>query len=379
MSPSSESSTRPQVLLAILTDLSVDHRCHKWAVSLREAGYEPVIFCDKPLHPLGSAWDGFDVRILTRGSHMRRFFPTFLEFFAKLLPELFRSRARVWISLDAPPLFWLALWGKVLGRTVVYDSHELYLETPLVRSRPSRRLFWTLWEDGGFALIRRGVTVSPLILGRLRSRHPGVRFHLLPNMPRRPEAFAPAPPSPATLRPGEPVRLVYQGGLRAASGLPELFIALSTRPGFTLDVYGGGGEDAALRAAARAEGLEGRVRFHGTIPFEELPAKMAAAQIGVHLVQPVCDSFALTLSNKIFDYVQAGLPVLFSENPAHRKLLEEHPVGLSADAFSPEAVGRALDRLVADYDMHAAACRTARARWHWKEYFRDVPRFLGLS
>jgi glycosyltransferase involved in cell wall biosynthesis len=371
----------PEILLAILTDLSVDHRCHKWARSLRDAGYRPVIYCDKPLNPLGPAWDGFDVRVLTRESHQARFFPVFLAFLWRLLPVLWGTRAKVWVSLDAPPLFWLAFWGRLRGRRVVYDSHELFLETPLVLNRPSRRLFWTLWERGGFALIDRAVTVSPSIVERLRARHPRVRFHLLPNMPfldGAREGGERAEGSPEQAFPEDaPIRLVFQGGLRVATGLPELFTALRARPRFTLDVYGGGPEDSSLRAAAAAAGLGERVRFHGPVPFEVLPAKMAAAHAGVHLMQPVCGSFALTWANKVFDYAQAGLPVLLSDNPAHRALLEEFRVGVTADSFSPEDVGRALDRLIADYAAHAAACRAARTRWHWAAFFRGLPEFLG--
>lgn len=400
---------RPQVLLAILTDLSVDHRCHKWARSLRDAGYEPVILCDRPLNPPGAAWDGFDIRILTRTSHQRRFLPAFVEFLWKLTGELRRTRARVWVSLDAPPLFWLALWGKLRRRTVVYDSHELYLETPLVLNRLTRRIFWTLWERAGFALIRKAVTVSPAIRDRLHADHPQVRFHLLPNMPIHPARF----PDARAPQPGEPVRLVFQGGLRVATGLPELFTALATRPALramTLDIYGGGPEDASLRAAAVAAGLmtspggrsggagmegdEGgstrrdsaepgagdgggsRVRFHGSVPFETIPARMAEAHVGIHLMQPVCGSFALTWANKTFDYAQAGLPVLLSDNPAHRTLVAEHPVGVLADAFDPEAIGTALETLMAGYEAHAAAARRARESWHWDAHFRALPAFL---
>lgn len=420
----SPASPRPQVLLAILTDLSVDHRCHKWARSLRDAGYEPVILCDQPLHPPGAAWDGFEIRILTRMSHQRRFFPAFFGFLWKLTGELRRTRARVWVSLDAPPLFWLALWGKLRRRTVVYDSHELYLETPLVRNRLTRRVVWTLWERAGFALIRKAVTVSPAIRARLQGSHPHVRFHLLPNMPIRPRRF----PEACAPRAGEPVRLVFQGGLRVATGLPELFTALATRPALramTLDIYGGGPEESALRAAAVAAGLmpaaaaatetaadpaataadvpeagtgsggaarrassgaatvagegrESRVRFHGSVPFETIPARMAEAHVGIHLMQPVCGSFALTWANKTFDYAQAGLPVLLSDNPAHQALLAEHPVGVLADSFSPEAIGVALETLMARYEAHAEAARRAREHWHWDAHFRALPSFLGL-
>lgn len=386
----SASAARPQVLLAILTDLSVDHRCHKWARSLRDAGYEPVIVCDRPLHPLGPAWDGFDIRVITRESHQRRFFPVFFAFLWRLTGELRRTQARVWVSLDAPPLFWLAAMGRLRGRRVVYDSHELFLQTPLVLNRWTRRVFWNLWERAGFALIKRAVTVSPAIAERLQARHPHVRFHLLPNMPLRPPVF----PEARAPEPAEPVRLVFQGGLRVATGLPELFTALATRPALrrmTLDIYGGGPEEGSLRAAAVAAGLTGastngggadaegpRVRFHGSVPFETIPARMAEAHVGVHLMQPVCGSFALTWANKTFDYAQAGLPVLLSDNPAHRALLREHPVGVVADSFSSDAIGRALETLVEHHARHASAARRAREDWHWAAHFKALPAFLGL-
>jgi glycosyltransferase involved in cell wall biosynthesis len=374
-------SGAPEVLIAILTDLSTDHRCWKWAVSLRDAGYRPVIYCDRPLHPLGDAWADFDVRVITRASHLRGFFPVFFRYLLRLLPVLLTTRARVWVAMDAPPLFWLSFWGRLRGRKVTYDAHELFLETPMVRARASRRLFWKLWEDGGLALAKRCVTVSPGILAKLEARHPKVRFHLLPNMPSGElEAIAPLGARPSEGDPSgttaSPVRIVYQGGLRKASGLPELIAALGSRPGIVLDIYGGGGEEGALREAARAAGIADRVRLHGVVPFEKLQDLMAGAHAGIHLVQPTCESFALTLSNKIFDYTRAGVPVLFSDNPAHRLLLREFPVGVVADAYSPEAVGAALDRLLADRETYAEACRAARARWRWENFFRGVPALL---
>jgi len=231
-----------------------------------------VIYCDAPRQALGKAWDGFDVRVLTRRSHLEAFFPVFLQFLLRLTPILWRTRARVWMSLDGPPLLWLALWGRLRGREVVYDSHELLLETPLVQGRPSRRLLWTCWENGGFALIRKVVTVSPAILDKLKERHPRVAFYLLPNMP-----FLGPAPVERKLPSADRVDLVFQGGLRVATGLPELFAAMKIRPRFRLDVYGSGPEEERLRASARAEGVEERVDFRGSVPFEQLPGLLVPA------------------------------------------------------------------------------------------------------
>ena len=164
-----------------------------------------------------------------------------------------------------------------------------------------------------------------------------------------------------------------------ATGLPELFAALRFRPRYHLDVFGGGPEEASLRAAAKATGIEDRVRFHGSVPFQELAAPMAAAHLGIHLMQPVTGSFALTWANKIFDYANALTPMLLSDNPAHRALLDEYCVGVVADSFSPEAVGEGLDRLASNYDFHREECRRAREAWHWEAYASALPEFLGLK
>lgn len=365
-------SQPPEILFAIVTDLGTDHRCFKLAKSLRDLGYKPVIYCDKPRNPPGPAWDEFDVRVLTRESHQVKFFPVFLSFLLRLTPVLLRTRARIWISLDAPPLFWLALWGKLRGRTVVYDSHELFLQTPLVLNRPSRSVFWQLWERGSFALISKCISVSPAIIERLREQHPGVKFHLQPNMPFKDSQTVSSPVEKSEER----VNLIFQGGLRVATGLPELFASMQMRPKFHLDVYGAGPEGESLRGEMRARGLESRAIFHGPVPFEKLPVLMAPADIGIHLMQPVCGSFALTWANKIFDYVHVLVPVLLSDNPAHRDLLREFRIGVTVDSFSPEAIGAGLEEILKDYDGFVEECRKAREHWHWEAYARNLREFL---
>ncbi len=364
----------PTVLLVILTDLSTDHRCFKWAKSLRQWGEHPVIYCDQPRHALGEAWSGFDVRILTRRSHLQEFLPVFAAFWRRLAPALWRTPARIWIALDAPPLLGLAFIGKLRRRTVIYDAHELFLETPMVLSRPGRRIFWWLWEQGGFALIARAVTVSPPILARLQQHHRAVGFYLLPNMPFR----VSRPSEPNRDVPHGEIRLIFQGGLRTASGLPELFAALAERPACRLDIYGDGVEGDNVRAAARHEHLGERVAFHGAVPFESLPATLERAHLGVHLMQPVCGSFALTWANKIFDYVHGLCPVLLSDNPAHQSLLHEFRVGVTVDAFSTSAIGGGIDALLAGYPAFVAACRRAREQWHWEAFAANLGPFLGL-
>jgi glycosyltransferase involved in cell wall biosynthesis len=368
------------VLLAILTDLSTDYRCFKLASTLQDSGYAPIILCDKPKHPLGRAWSKFPVRFMTPVSHLQGFFKAFILFHLHLAWTLLWTRSRLWIALDCPPLLTLAILGKIKGATVVYDSHEIFLETPMVLSRPSRKRFWTFWHDAGLRLVHRILAVSPAAVEWFQSRYPGHAVYLLPNAPLL-QLDAPWAKKPVAAVASETpaIRLIYQGGLRAASGLMETFQALRDLPQFTADIYGDGPERANLEAAVQKMGLEKRVRFHGHIPFEALRAPMGEAHIGLHPLQPVCGNFALTLSNKVFDYVHAGLPVLLSENPAHAGLLREHRVGVAVDSYAPDSIAAGLRTLVAEWDGFHAACRQARDAWHWQAYARDLPSFLEAS
>jgi glycosyltransferase involved in cell wall biosynthesis len=366
---------RPQtVLLAILTDLSIDHRCFKVATSLREAGMHPVILCDRPLRPLGEAWSGFAIRILSQASHLEHFARAFAVFHLRLAFVLLFTRAKVWVALDCPPLLTLAVMGRLRGATVIYDSHELFTQTPLVLSRPSRRRFWTFWHDAGLKLTRRVIAVSPTCVQWFHRHYPGHQVFLLPNAPSlRDDAQV-------AQKPHDAPRLTFQGGLRVASGLRETFVALAGAPAlaaFTLDIYGDGPERKNLEAAARHAGVTPRLVFHGQVPFEALREPMGRAHIGVHLMQPICESFALTLANKLFDYAHAGLPVLLSDNPAHRAFLQKHPVGVAVDSHSPEAIALGLQDLAEHWDTYHAACLKAREVWNWQAFARDLPAFIA--
>jgi glycosyltransferase involved in cell wall biosynthesis len=358
-----------QINLAILTDLGTDHRCFKVATALRSQGYDPVIYCDRPSTPPGKAWDGFRVESLTERSHFHGFARAFFPFLLRLAPKVLFAPGRTWLVLDCPPLFWVALLGRLRGRQVIYDSHEIFLETPLVLGRPSRRLFWRLWHDGGLALVSKMIAVSPLCADFFRARYRGQRIFLLPNAP----LASPAPQGPKPSFDGG-VRLIFQGGLRVATGLEETMLAVASDPRYTLDVYGSGPEAARLREAALPLGK--RACYHGSVPFQELRPLMEAAHIGINLMQPICKSFALTLANKLFDYVHALTPVLLSDNPAHRDFLKEHPVGVAVDSFSPEAVKAGLEKLLAGYEGYRGACLKAREEWNWDRFAKGLGAFV---
>ena len=116
------------------------------------------------------------------------------------------------------------------------------------------------------------------------------------------------------------LRLVYAGAL---STVYELDVALEAmariraqRPGLpvTLDLYGRDFEEVPLRDRAAGLGLAGEVTFHGRIPLEDVPAAVAAADIGLAPTRRT-EFTDFSLSTKIFEYGAMGKPVVASRLP----------------------------------------------------------------
>jgi glycosyltransferase involved in cell wall biosynthesis len=80
------------------------------------------------------------------------------------------------------------------------------------------------------------------------------------------------------------------------------------------DLYGRGDSEDELRALASELGIAERVTFHGRIPIEDVPAAVAAADLG--LAPTRLDRFtAITLSTKVYEYAAMGKPVVASRLP----------------------------------------------------------------
>jgi glycogen synthase len=129
-------------------------------------------------------------------------------------------------------------------------------------------------------------------------------------------------------------------------------------------LVGNGPERPALEREARRIGVGDRVRFLGFFAHERLPAALAHADL---LVLP---SLYEELGTVLLEAMWAGLPIVASRTGGIPDVIEDGVNGLLVPPGEPEALARAIDRVLADRALAYRLREGARARG--KDYDWEV-------
>ena len=275
-----------------------------------------------------------------------------------LLGHMVRLRADVVHAHDVNtlPTAWLA--ARLSGARLVYDAHEI--STSREGYSSFRKLVWLV--EGALMPRADGSITTTDARAKFFARAYGVaRPLVLQNRPRE-----------QRIRTSDRIRqelalterwpiVLYQGGVQQGRGLERLVRVAGQVPGAYFVFIGGGRLDASLRQIAEELRLEDRVRFIPTVALADLPSYTASADIGVQPIENTCLNHYTTDSNKLFEYVQAGLPVIASDLPEIRRIVRQHDLGLLVSAGDSEALAVALRRMVADAQLRAHYAARARA------------------
>jgi hypothetical protein len=176
---------------------------------------------------------------------------------------------------------------------------------------------------------------------------------------------APAYDPTSSFHPTHPerIRLVHHGGAIRARQLERMIQAVAlANPRFTLHFMLIG--DAAyifdLKKMAN-EIAAGRVFFDEPVPPTEIVHCIAEFDLGIFILPPVNFQWQVSLPNKFFDFVQAGLAVCIGPSPEMARLTRQYGFGIVAPSFEPAQVAETLNRLTTE-EINAMKKKALEAR-----------------
>jgi glycosyltransferase involved in cell wall biosynthesis len=287
--------------------------------------------------------------------------------FLRFLRAGLGTRAAVYHAHDLNTLLVAWVGSRMARARLVYDTHEVATD----RADMTLRWWASLLER---SLIGRADRVICTTQTRADFTHE--RYSIAPPTVLRnlPAYAAPGPPDLLHRRLGLPAHTriaLYQGGIQPERGLRQLLDAAPEIEGGVVVLLGSGRLKPALMARAADSGLLGtKVFFHDAVPVAELPHWTASAYVGLQLLQNTCFNHYSSLSNKLLEYIMAGVPVIASDLPEMGRVVGDSSAGILIDASEPKAIAQAINALLSDPDRRdrmAAAARAARRRYSWEQ------------
>lgn len=315
-----------KVLVSVFNNLYTDQRVEKFCRTLSENGFEPGL--------IGNNWGGLPEmsrnypfsRIILK-SKILKF--AYVEFQRKLYKELLRKADKdtILLSNDLDTLLPNYLISKKLKIPLVFDSHEIFTEMPSVNGRFTQKI-WRSLESFIVPKLKYMITASESYADWFAETYKIERPIVVQNFPQKKE-------NPQDyLEINSRKVILYQGVINPSRGLDKMIPAMKEIENAELWIAGDGPKKTDYLALTKALGLENKVKFIGKLLPENLREITNKADLGLSIEENNGLSYYFSMPNKVSDYIQSRIPVVVSDFPEMRKVVDNFHVGEKIENYN---------------------------------------------
>ena len=116
-------------------------------------------------------------------------------------------------------------------------------------------------------------------------------------------------------------------------------------PNYLFVIVGSGDIFHQLKAEVLSKNLKDKVFFLGKISPNELHKITPLANLGISIEEDLGLNYRFALPNKIFDYIQAEVPLLVSNLPEMKQIVQQYKVGEIVLDRTPEKLANQIIKL----------------------------------
>ena len=263
----------------------------------------------------------------------------------RIYREAVRQDADIYHFHD-PELIPVGLALRAAGKGVIYDLHEDLPKDILGKTYlPAWSRGMLAWLMGRVEAAVCGhfsalVAVTPSIANRFRTINS--RTVIVYNYPRHDELVRRDSSGSWGARAQS---VAYAGGITGQRGIHDMVAAMDLLPaslGATLELAG-----PTVPGDVQIEDLHGkpgwaRVRYHGRLDLATTFRILHTVRAGLVVLHPL-PNFLDSMPQKLFEYMGAGIPVIASNFPVWRRVVEDCGCGILVEPQNPRAVARAIE------------------------------------
>jgi len=160
---------------------------------------------------------------------------------------------------------------------------------------------------------------------------------------------------------------LYQGGLVNGRGIEDIlesFKEINNDKSVIVFMGYGVFEETIKEAASKHD----NIFFHPAVSPNVLLNYTSSADFGISMIEDICLSYRYCLPNKMFEYIMAEVPVIVSNLPEMKKVVETYKVGVIAKNNGKEGLEEAiLEATQLDKQELNQNIKKAKEIFNWEE------------
>lgn len=321
---------------------------HKEAKTLSNSGYEVSLVAQ-----CGESTGSDKIKIIPLPKARGRF-SRFITLPQKAYTLALKEKASIYHFHDPELIPWMIRLKKRTKEKIIYDVHEDFPRDILQKKwlpRKLRKIISLLFDfyekktakDFDYLIVVNNELKEAFLKKGVRN------LEIISNYPILRKEWINKKRAP--LNKEKPSRLIYVGSLSEEYGIKEMVSAqeiLSSKVNFDLI---GNFEDVVLERKIKQKKIP-NLNFIGKIPHQEVYGHLINADIGLICFSKLPNYLNAGIgSNKLFEYMAAGLPIIASDFPNLKKIIENNRCGICVDSSKPQEIIRAIEYLIENPDV----------------------------
>lgn len=344
--------------MSVINDLATDQRVLRTCSVLKEHGFEVILF-GRELKNSPSVshlpYKTHRVKMMfTKGPLFYLFFNIRLYFF------LMSERTDALFSNDLDTLWANFRASKIKRIPLIYDSHEIFCEVPELQKTPLKKRIWERLEKRIVPQLKFCITVNESIAGYFKEKYK-THFSVVRNIPQNPDNFTVKTKQELGMPTNKKILILQGAGINIDRGAEELVQAMAFVKDAHLFIIGSGDVFTKLKKMVAELNLSDKISIKDKMPKTELLNYTFNADIGMTIDKDTNLNYHFSLPNKIFDYIQAGIPVLASDLPEIKNIISRYNIGSMINNHDPEHIAEMINKMLNSPELSTWKENTKRA------------------
>lgn len=336
-----------KAIVSVINDLNTDRRVDKNCLALIKCGYEVLLVGRRKIDSKTIEKREYNCHRMNLLFEKGAFF--YAEYNIRLFFLLLYHKSDLLFSNDLDTLLPSFIISKLKKTKLIFDSHEYFTGVPELQKRAFVRNTWKKIERFILPRLKKMITVNDSIADLFKNEY-GIESCVVRNIPLKRTYIISKTKEELALPTDKHIVLLQGAGINIDRGAEEAIDASKYLKNAILLIIGGGDVYESLQKKVEAQNLQTRVMMLPKQSYEKLFEYTVHASIGLSIDKDTNINYRFSLPNKLFDYIQARVPVLISNLPEVRRIVDEYQIGDVIQSHEPKHIAEKINSMLEDTD-----------------------------